>query len=63
VTGDHNVDVLGGPAQSVECGLVGGHLAGAARIKPSSPRTAMALLQTHSLYRTHTPSATSFSIG
>jgi len=32
--------------------------AGSARISPASPRTTVALLQTHSLCRTQTPSAT-----
>src|SRR5262245_15505900 len=36
---------------------------GSIRISPSSPRTTMELVQTHSLCRTQTPSATCFSIG
>ena len=36
---------------------------GSIRISPSSPRTAMALVQTHLLCRTQTPSATWFSTG
>jgi hypothetical protein len=36
---------------------------GSIRINPSSPRTAMELVQTHSLCRTQTPSATSVSTG
>ena len=35
---------------------------GSTRINPPSPRTAMALLQTHALCRTQTPSATCFSL-
>ena len=36
---------------------------GSIRISPSSPRTTIELVQTHSLCRTQTPSATSVSIG
>src|SRR5215218_3051825 len=49
-----------------ECRAGPGHtepsMPGSTRINPPSPRTAMALLQTHALCRTQTPSATSFSI-
>jgi hypothetical protein len=41
----------------------GPSMPGSTRTNPSSPRTMVALLQTHSLCRTQTPSATSFSIG
>jgi len=45
--------------ERVELGAVD---AGVDQDSPSSPRTTTELLQTHSLCRTQTPSATSFSI-
>jgi hypothetical protein len=47
-----------------DCAVAGEpSMPGSTRINPPSPRTAMALLQTHALCRTQTPSATRFSIG